>query len=172
MPTAAAHDLRRASGDADSELAAQRLEPRHERIGERDAPDPPLSLGALLWVARDEDLLEARRGRNRAQLLEQPRQNRREALAADRALRIEREVEVPEPLRTVEVVEQPGHPVRDAGARQHAGEDLDHQRESVALVAAERDDRVELARVRDRGARLVDRPALGDRPALVAGVED
>src|SRR4051794_21629546 len=107
MPTAAAHYLRRASGHSDAELAAQRLEPRHERIGEGDAAGAPLALGALLWVARDQDLLEARRGRNRAQLLEQPGQHRREALAADRALRIEREVEVPQPLRTVEVVEQP-----------------------------------------------------------------
>ena len=66
------------------------------------------------------------------------------ALAAGEPPGVEREVEVPDVLRSRALVEA-ADAVADPGARQHPGEHLDEHRERVALVAAERDGGVDLA---------------------------
>ena len=172
VPRAAvAGELDAGRRDGDAELATELAQRRPQRRRQRDAVALALGLGARLGLARDEHLVEAGRGRDRLEVAEQPAEQLGGVLAAGEPLDVDGEVEVPDVLGLLALVDA-ADAVADAGARQHAGEDLDEQRERVALVAAERHGGVDLARVGGRAALLVDAPALGDRAALVARVED
>ncbi len=110
-------------------------------------------------------------GRDRLELREQPAQQLGGALAAGEPTGVEREVEVPDVLRSRVLVET-ADAVADPGARQRPREHLDEHRERVALVAAERDGGEDVVRIGRRLPLRVDAPALGDLAALVARVED
>ena len=150
-----------------AKFRAELVERRPERGRERDAVALALGAGALLGLAGHQHLVVAGRRRDRLEVAEQPAEQLAGALAARKPLDVDGEVEVPDVLRALVLVQAPDA-VADAGARQHAGEHLDEEGQRVALVAAERDGGGDLAGV-GRGAALrVDAPALGDRAALVA----
>ena len=79
----------------DAELARLSSHSVRHSAGSIGTPDAlALRPRAVLRIARHEHLVEAGRRRDRAQLVEQPAEHRRERVATDRALRVEREVEV------------------------------------------------------------------------------
>ena len=104
-------------GDRDAELLAERIECRPQRRLDRHARALALRAGAVLWVAGHEHLVEPARAGSPRSSSSRPASTPANAVAPDRPLGVDRQVEVARVLAllaaAVEVADAVGTPAPD-----------------------------------------------------------